>query len=44
MPLIGISATGIRNACARGKSIRYLVPDPVADYIAEMGLYRGSRG
>jgi len=44
MPLIGISATGIRNACARGKSIRYMVPDSVADYIAEMGLYRESRG
>lgn len=44
MPLIGISATSIRNACARGKSIRYMVPDQVADYIAEMGLYRESRG
>jgi len=40
MPLIGISATGIRNSCAAGYSIRYLVPDSVAEYIESQGLYR----
>ena len=40
MPLIGISATGIRNSCASGSSIRYLVPDSVAEYIESRGLYR----
>jgi nicotinate-nucleotide adenylyltransferase len=43
MPLIGISATQIRDACRAGRSIRYLVPDPVADYIARNSLYTGSR-
>jgi len=37
---IGISAHDIRNRVAEGRSIRYLVPDAVADYIAERGLYR----
>lgn len=40
MPLIGISATGIRKSCASGKPIRYLVSDPVAEYIESRGLYR----
>ncbi len=40
MPLIGISATGIRNSCAAGYSIRYLVPDSVAEYIESHRLYR----
>ena len=44
MPLIGISATGIRTACAAGKSIRYLVPDPVAEYIETHRLYRNTPG
>jgi nicotinate-nucleotide adenylyltransferase len=34
-----ISATDIRRRLASGRSIRYLVPDVVADYIAEHGLY-----
>jgi nicotinate-nucleotide adenylyltransferase len=34
-----ISATDIRQRLASGKSISYLVPDVVADYIAEHGLY-----
>lgn len=34
-----ISATDIRQRLASGRSIRYLVPDVVADYIAEHGLY-----
>jgi nicotinate-nucleotide adenylyltransferase len=37
---IDISASEIRNRVAEGKSIRYLLPDPVEAYIAENGLYR----
>jgi nicotinate-nucleotide adenylyltransferase len=39
-PCIDISASGIRRRVAAGLSIRYLVPDAVADYIAAHGLYR----
>jgi nicotinate-nucleotide adenylyltransferase len=39
-PAIEISASEIRSRCLAGKSIRYLVPDAVADYIAKEGLYR----
>lgn len=40
VPAIEISATGIRRRVAEGKSIRYWVPDAVAAYVAEHGLYR----
>lgn len=40
-PRIDISASEIRRRVAAGQSIRYLVPDAVADYIAAEGLYRG---
>jgi len=39
-PAIEISAREIRARCLTGKSIRYLVPDAVADYIERNGLYR----
>ena len=39
-PAIEISASDIRARCLAGKSIRYLVPDAVADYIAKEHLYR----
>jgi len=39
-PAIEISASDIRARCLAGKSIRYLVPDGVADYIERNGLYR----
>jgi len=39
MPALEISATGIRERCAAGKSIRYLLPDAVADYIQSHQLY-----
>lgn len=40
MPTIDLSASEIRAHVAAGYSPRYLVPDAVADYIAEYGLYR----
>ena len=39
-PALAISATAVRERVRRGQSVRYLVPDAVADYIAERGLYR----
>ncbi len=38
--LVGISSTDIRARVAAGRSIRYLTPDSVCDYIAAHGLYR----
>jgi nicotinate-nucleotide adenylyltransferase len=40
MPRIGVSSTFIRARVRTGQPIRYLVPDPVAAYIADKGLYR----
>lgn len=40
MPGFNISATDIRGRAAEGKSLRYLVPDLVAEYIAVHRLYR----
>jgi nicotinate-nucleotide adenylyltransferase len=40
MPRIDISSTAIRERAATAASIRYLVPAPVATYIADHGLYR----
>lgn len=39
-PEIDISASDIRLKVSRGEEIRGLVPDGVADYIEEQGLYR----
>jgi nicotinate-nucleotide adenylyltransferase len=39
-PALAISATAIRERVRRDLSVRYLVPDAVADYISERGLYR----
>jgi nicotinate-nucleotide adenylyltransferase len=39
-PGVAISSTELRQRVAEGRSLRYLVPDSVAGYIAEHGLYR----
>ena len=40
MPLMQISSTAIRRRLASGLPIRYLVPDAVAEQIAETRPYR----
>ena len=40
MPALEISSTDIRRRCADGKSVRYLVPDAVVNYINTNSLYR----
>jgi nicotinate-nucleotide adenylyltransferase len=40
MPPCGVSSTLVRQRAAAGLSLRWLVPDPVARYIGESGLYR----
>lgn len=39
-PRLGVSSTALRERVAAGRSIRYLVPEPVAAYIASHDLYR----
>ncbi len=39
IPLVDESATLIRARLAEGRSVRYLVPEPVYRYITEHGLY-----
>ena len=44
LPLLAESATLVRERLAAGETIRYIVPEPVWDYIVEHRLYRqGSR-
>ena len=38
-PRLGVSSTALRARVAAGRSIRYLVPQPVAAYIAANNLY-----
>ena len=40
VPAIALSATEVRERVRRVKSIRYLVPEAVREYIAARGLYR----
>ena len=40
VPALDVSASMIRERVRQGRSIRYLVPDAVRDYIAARGLYR----
>jgi nicotinate-nucleotide adenylyltransferase len=44
MPRIDVSSSAIRRRVAEGRPIRYLVPDAVADAIADRGLYRQAAG
>lgn len=39
-PGLALSASAIRAHARSGRSVRFLVPDAVADYIGERGLYR----
>jgi nicotinate-nucleotide adenylyltransferase len=40
LPLLEISSTNIRNRIREGKSVRYLVPDAVKNFIEQEGLYQ----
>lgn len=40
VPSIDLSATQVRERVKQGRSIRYLVPEPVRDYIGKHGLYQ----
>lgn len=40
IPAIDISSSLIRQYCGDRRSIRYLVPDPVRDYITDQKLYQ----
>ena len=40
VPQIGVSGTDIRRRVKLGRSIRYLVPPAVEEYIRVKGLYR----
>ncbi len=40
MPRVGLSSRLIRQYCHHGRSIRYLVPDIVRDYILQQNLYK----
>jgi nicotinate-nucleotide adenylyltransferase len=42
-PRLGVSSTALRARVAAGRSIRYLVPQPVAAYIAANNLYSQRR-
>ncbi len=39
VPAVAISATAVRRRVREGRSIRYWVPDPVAEYIGRHRLY-----
>ncbi|HEY8502026.1 MAG TPA: nicotinate-nucleotide adenylyltransferase [Solirubrobacterales bacterium] len=40
MPQFGVSSSAVRERARQGRPLRYLVPQPVAGYIEEKGLYR----
>ncbi|MFC5471641.1 nicotinate-nucleotide adenylyltransferase [Cohnella suwonensis] len=39
MPPMGISSTDIRRKLKEGRSVRYMLPEPVREYIQRNGLY-----
>ena len=40
MPQFGVSSSAVRERAKQGRPLRYLVPDAVADFIAEREIYR----
>jgi nicotinate-nucleotide adenylyltransferase len=40
MPQFGVSSSAVRERAKQGRPLRYLVPQPVADYIEAEGIYR----
>jgi nicotinate-nucleotide adenylyltransferase len=40
MPQFGVSSSAVRERAKQGKPLRYLVPDAVANFIEERGVYR----
>ena len=42
-PRLRLSASTLRDRAAAGRSLRYLVPDAVAAYIGDHGLYRNPK-
>lgn len=44
MPLVGISATDLRQRVFEGRSVRYLVPRAVEMFIETHGLYQSAEG
>ncbi len=40
VPALDLSATDLRRRAAAGRSLRYFVPDAVANYVAARGLYK----
>jgi nicotinate-nucleotide adenylyltransferase len=40
MPRFGVTSSAVRERARQGRPLRYLVPQPVAEYIEEKGIYR----
>ena len=43
-PLVEFSSTDIVDRLVQGKSVRYMIPDDILQYIAQHGLYKGNNG
>ncbi len=39
MPQFGVSSSAVRERAAAGRPLRYLVPEPVARFVEEKGIY-----
>ncbi|HKO36841.1 MAG TPA: nicotinate-nucleotide adenylyltransferase [Solirubrobacterales bacterium] len=40
MPQFGVSSSAVRERAEQGRPLRYIVPDAVANFIEERGIYR----